>query len=52
VSVSIAATVVAFFFILFVSLDAREEVYMNRVIIPEEKVRITISGSHLLARFL
>ncbi len=41
-----------FFFLLFVSFDAREAVYMNSVIIPEENVRIRTSGIHLLARFL
>jgi hypothetical protein len=37
---------------LFLSFDAREAAYMNRVIIPEEKVRIRTSGIHLLVVFL
>jgi hypothetical protein len=41
-----------FFFVLFVSFAARDAVYMNRVIIPDEKVRIITSGIHLLVRVL
>jgi hypothetical protein len=41
-----------FFFVLLVSLAAKDAVYMNRVIIPDENVRIKISGIHLLVRVL
>jgi hypothetical protein len=33
---------------LFTSFDERDEAYRNRVIIPEENVRIRMNGSHLL----
>lgn len=38
--------------LLFVSFEAREAVYINSVIIPEENVRISTKGIHLLVRFL
>jgi hypothetical protein len=52
VSISIVVASSVFFFVLFVSFDASDAVYINRVIIPEENVRITISGSQLLVMFL
>jgi len=39
--------VVYFFLILFFSFEVIEAVYMNSVIIPEEKVMISTMGSHL-----
>jgi len=38
---------VGVFFWLLVSLGDREAVYINSVIIPEEKVIIMMNGSHL-----
>jgi hypothetical protein len=40
--------VIATFFLVFgFSFDAIDVAYINNVIIPEEKVMITINGSHL-----
>lgn len=36
------------FFILFTSFGDRDEAYMNKVIIPDENVRMRMNGSHLL----
>jgi len=36
------------FFVLFTSFDDSEEAYINRVIIPEEKVKMRTNGNHLL----
>jgi len=35
------------FFVFIVSLDERDAVYINNVIIPEENVRITTNAIHL-----
>lgn len=37
---------------MFDSLDASEEAYINKVIIPDENVRISTKGIQLLPRFL
>jgi hypothetical protein len=37
-----------FFLFFLISLDAKDEVYMNSVIIPDEKVRIVTNGTHLV----
>jgi len=41
-----------FFVILFFSFDVIDVVYMNNVIIPDEKVMITTNGSQLDAHSL
>jgi hypothetical protein len=41
-----------FFFVLLVSFAARDAVYINNVIIPDENVRIITNGIQLLVRVL